>query len=215
MVGLQFSPSCTDKGMDKRSQRSERTKQSIILAAIECYKDCGVQGASLDLIAKKANSTKPTVYSHFGSKENLYQAVVEYIMEEEKLNRSLPAFDPKRSVREQLIDIFTEQLDQVMQCEKRRLLVAITIEAMCQGKCHLNDVESIKACPMENWLNAAIEHGALAKQNTAELAVNLWALVKGRTFFPVFLGMAPNDPVERQRSLESAIDFFLSCQLNQ
>ena len=212
MVGLPLSPSCMDKGMDKRSQRSEKTKHNIIVAAMECYKEFGVQGASLDRIAKKAHSTKPTVYSHFGSKENLYHAVVEHIIEEEKLNRALPAFDPQRSVRDQLIEIFTEQLDKVMQCDKRKLLVAITIEAMCQGKCLLNSVESIKTCPMEDWLNAAIEHRALAKQNTAELAVNLWALVKGRTFFPVFLGMAPNDPLERQQNLESAIDFFLRSQ---
>ena len=212
MVALHFSPSCTDNGMDKRSQRSERTKLNIILATIECYKEMGVQGASLDLIAKKASTTKPTVYSHFGSKEKLYQAVVEYIMKEEKLSHALPPFDPEVSVRQQLIAIFTQQLDQVMQCEKRRLLVAITIEAMCHGKCHLDQVESIKACPMEAWLDSAISHGALPKQQTAELAVNLWALVKGRTFFPVFLGMAPNDPVERRKSLESAIDFFLDCQ---
>lgn len=212
MVVSLLSPSCTDKGMDKRNQRSERTKLNIILAAIECYKELGVQSASLELIAKKANSTKPTVYSHFGSKENLYQAVVEYIMDEEKLNQTLPDFDPSRSVKTQLIEIFSQQLDHVMQCEKRRLLVAITIEAMCQGKCHLNNVESIKACPMEVWLEQAIHHGALPKQNTAELAVNLWALVKGRTFFPVFLGMAENDPDERLANLESAIDFFLGCQ---
>lgn len=212
MVALQLFPSCMDKGMDKRSQRSERTKRSIILAAIECYKEMGVQGASLDVIAKHAGSTKPTLYSHFGSKENLYQAVVKHIMEEEKLNRTLPPFDPDVSVRQQLIDIFTQQLEQVMKCEKRRLLVAITIEAMCQGKCHLNQVESIKACPMEAWLESAIKHDALPKQNTAELATNLWALVKGRTFFPVFLGMAPDDPAERQHNLESAIDFFLACQ---
>ncbi|KHT50553.1 TetR/AcrR family transcriptional regulator [Vibrio sinaloensis] len=198
--------------MDKRSQRSERTKLSIILAAIECYKELGVQGASLEVIAKQAGTTKPTVYSHFGSKENLYLAVVEHIMEEEKLNHALPPFDPNQSLRQQLIDIFSTQLERVMKCERRRLLVAITIEAMCQGQCHLNNVESIKTCPMEAWLDSAIHHGALPPQNSAELATNLWALIKGRTFFPVFLGMAPNDLSERQRNLESAIDFFLSCQ---
>ncbi|XHY22327.1 hypothetical protein ViNHUV68_31230 [Vibrio sp. NH-UV-68] len=212
MVAWHFSPSCMDKGMDKRNQRSERTKQNILSAAIECYKEMGVQGASLELIAQKANSTKPTLYSHFGSKEKLYQAVVEYVMSEEKLNHTLADFDPKRTIREQLIEIFTQQLDRVMQCEKRRLLVAITIEAMCQGQCHLNQVEGIKSCAMETWLEQAISHGALPKQDTAELANNLWALVKGRTFFPVFLGMAPNDPQERLKNLESAIDFFLGCQ---
>lgn len=212
MVASQLSPSCTDRGMDKRSQRSERTKLSIILAAIECYKELGVQGASLEVIAKQAGTTKPTVYSHFGSKENLYQAVVEHIMEEEKLNHALPPFDPNQSLRQQLIDIFSTQLERVMKCERRRLLVAITIEAMCQGQCHLNNVESIKTCPMEAWLDSAIHHGALPAQNSSELATNLWALIKGRTFFPVFLGMAPNDLSERQRNLESAIDFFLSCQ---
>ncbi|ANW26588.1 TetR family transcriptional regulator [Vibrio coralliilyticus] len=198
--------------MDKRSQRSERTKQSIILAAIECYKELGVQGASLDLIAKKACSTKPTVYSHFGSKENLYQAVVEYVMEQDRLSHALPDFDPAKPLRDQLIAIFTQQLDQVMQCDTRQLLVAITIEAMCHNQCHLNHVESIKSCPLEIWLEAAMKHGAIPQQNAAELATNLWALVQGRTFFPVFLGMAPNDIKERQQNLESAIDFFLSCQ---
>ncbi|NAW56228.1 MULTISPECIES: TetR/AcrR family transcriptional regulator [Vibrio] len=194
--------------MDKRTRRGEKTKANIIAAAIECYKQQGVQGASLCSIAKQANTTKPTVYAHFGSKENLYRSVVHHVLHE-KSDEPLPAFNPQREIRAQLIELFDFQLERVLSCEKRRLLVAITIESMCQGTCHLNDVGEIKVCPLENWLSEAMDYGALTRQDPHELAINLWALVKGRTFFPIFLGMASNEQEDRRKSLESAIDFFL------
>lgn len=212
MLALQLCHSELDTSMDKRSQRSERTKQNIILAAMDCYRRYGVQGASLDLIAKQANSTKPTIYSHFGSKEKLYKCVVTTIIKQEQLEYTFPNFDPNQPVREQLIGIFTKQLDRVMECDQRRLLVALTIEALHQGKSQFSMVKSIKTCSIETWFIQAIEHGALAEQNTSELAHNLWALINGRCFFPVFLGMAPDDPAERHHNLHSAIDFFLTGQ---
>ncbi|MEH0740377.1 TetR/AcrR family transcriptional regulator [Vibrio cholerae] len=201
--------------MDKRSQRSEKTRQNIIQAAMECYQDFGVQGASLEAVAKCAGTSKPTIYAHYGSKEKLYQNVVEHILHQEQETQKLPPFDPTRSIKSQLFDIFDQQLDFVLSCERRRLLVAITIEAMCHGSCHLNDLEQIKTCPMEHWLSDAMAHNTLPQQNARELATNLLALVKGRTFYPTFLGMNDDNVEQRRANLHSALDFFLQTQQAQ
>jgi AcrR family transcriptional regulator len=52
---------------DKRSQ--------ILEAATRMFSQHGVRRASVDLIAERAQVAKPTIYAHFGSKDDLFAAV--------------------------------------------------------------------------------------------------------------------------------------------
>lgn len=49
----------------------------ILLAAREVFLAHGYEGASVDLIAAKANVSKATLYAHFGGKEPLFAQMVE------------------------------------------------------------------------------------------------------------------------------------------
>ncbi|MFC5286895.1 TetR/AcrR family transcriptional regulator [Actinokineospora guangxiensis] len=56
--------------------RSERKRADILTAARELFLAHGYLGSSVDDVASRARVSKPTVYSHFGSKEALFVAVV-------------------------------------------------------------------------------------------------------------------------------------------
>ena len=57
-------------------------KRDIILdAATMAFRDEGYECTSMDRIAELAGASKRTVYNHFGSKEALFQAVVERLFE--------------------------------------------------------------------------------------------------------------------------------------
>jgi AcrR family transcriptional regulator len=58
-----------------RDQRRER----ILKAAKRVLLEKGLDEASMDDVAAAAGTTKPTVYAHFRSKDELFAAVVEYI----------------------------------------------------------------------------------------------------------------------------------------
>jgi AcrR family transcriptional regulator len=55
----------------------ERTRAEILAAALNVFAEKGLTGARVDEIAALTNTTKPTIYYHFRSKEELYIAVLE------------------------------------------------------------------------------------------------------------------------------------------
>lgn len=62
---------------DMRSQRSERTQQLILAAAEVEFAEGGLAGARVDVIAEKSGVNKQMIYYYYGSKEDLYLAVLE------------------------------------------------------------------------------------------------------------------------------------------
>lgn len=65
------------KTTKKRSKISEITRNNILeIAEIE-FSDKGLTGARVDEIAEKTKTSKRMIYYHFGSKKELYKAVLE------------------------------------------------------------------------------------------------------------------------------------------
>ncbi len=57
----------------------QRTRRAILDAAISVFAEKGFSGANVDEIVARVQTTKPTLYYHFGSKEGLFAAVLEDI----------------------------------------------------------------------------------------------------------------------------------------
>ncbi len=62
-----------------RSLSRDERRERILWAAKHVMLEKGVEEASMDDVAAAAGTTKPTVYAHFGSKDELFAAVVELI----------------------------------------------------------------------------------------------------------------------------------------
>ena len=60
--------------------KDEGKRRDILLAARELFTGCGYHGTSMDALAKQANVSKATLYSHFDDKAALYRALVEMKM---------------------------------------------------------------------------------------------------------------------------------------
>lgn len=79
-----------------RAGRRER----IVAAAKRVFLDKGLDAASMDDVAAQAGTTKPTVYAHFASKDELFEAVVAYIkgLTQGVLGGPDPDLDPVEAV---------------------------------------------------------------------------------------------------------------------
>ena len=64
------------------SSRSEDKRLKILAAAREVFVQHGFQAASMDLVAAAAGVSKVTIYSKFGSKQELFSAIVDDICEQ-------------------------------------------------------------------------------------------------------------------------------------
>lgn len=60
----------------KRSDGA-KSREEILAVATEEFADRGLSGARVDAIAERTRTSKRMIYYHFGSKEGLYEAVLE------------------------------------------------------------------------------------------------------------------------------------------
>lgn len=63
-------------GTSQRSFAARPTDDELLDAARAVFAERGVRAATMDAIADRANSTKPTLYAHFGDKQALYRAAM-------------------------------------------------------------------------------------------------------------------------------------------
>ncbi|HZZ09351.1 MAG TPA: TetR/AcrR family transcriptional regulator [Paraburkholderia sp.] len=63
----------------RRKYDPEQTRRNILDVATEEFSAMGLTGARVDAIAERTNTTKRMLYYYFGSKEGLYQAVLEKV----------------------------------------------------------------------------------------------------------------------------------------
>lgn len=63
--------------MASQGERRAETRQRLLDAAAELFAERGVEGASVDAIAKRAERTSGAIYDHFGGKDALLYALLE------------------------------------------------------------------------------------------------------------------------------------------
>lgn len=91
-----------------------RTREKILSAATKEFAARGYEGARVDEIARRASSNKNMIYHYFGSKENLFQAVLERMYQsirERQRDLSILDLAPEAGVRalvEFTFDVFVE-----------------------------------------------------------------------------------------------------------
>lgn len=109
--------------VNKRS-KNEAKRQQILDAAINLFTEQGYAATSMDLIAKNADVSKQTVYSHFGSKDELFSASIEYKCESlHILDLSLHNLSDPQAILFKLAKNFTEFITSKEACAVHKICV--------------------------------------------------------------------------------------------
>lgn len=66
-----------ERGSSPRSNGNRPSDDLLLDAARDVFDENGYHATSMESIAARADSTKPTLYAHFGSKEQLYRAALQ------------------------------------------------------------------------------------------------------------------------------------------
>jgi len=75
---MPVTPTSSD-GPEVRSRDAERSQATILLAARDEFSAHGLAGARVDRIAERADVNKRLIYYYFGSKDDLFLAVLEQV----------------------------------------------------------------------------------------------------------------------------------------
>jgi len=189
-------------------KRTEKKRKDIIDAAIGEFKEQGFLGAKTTSIAKRANVSSRTLYNHFESKEALFDAISEIMLER---NRSMQpvSYDPDRDFADQLKDALWRYVDVITEetaIGLNRMVLSELIRDLDRSRQFFTQTETHDD-PMTQLIGEAMDAGVLRKADPIFATNQLLALTKNFFFWPeFFLGENPTP----KDVLDDCIAMFLA-----
>ena len=196
---------------DETGIRSKRT--DILTAARNVFMRESYAKASMESIAREAGVSKQTVYNHFGSKEDLFRAIVQRRCE--GLNAAFgEEFRYHGDEPGRLLTVFGERVLEIMlskeTMELHRLLQA-------EGRRHPELAEIFyrygadrTANQLADYLAEQTQKGRLKVDDPRIAAEQFTTMLSGHLRLRHLLGIAPPPtPAERSRYVASAVNLFL------
>ena len=89
---------------------TDKKRKDILQAAIQEFREQGFPAARVNRIAELAEVSKRTLYKHFESKEVLFAAITDILLEQIAASPKL-SYDPGKPLRDQLIAAVRDYID--------------------------------------------------------------------------------------------------------
>ena len=176
-----------DSNMGLKKERDKSKKRALILdGAIDVFINMGYELASMDKISETAGVSKRTVYNHFGSKEHLFQVIVEDFLAQRQ-NLKTIKYDPEKALKEQLLEFINAEIFLVDSPKRLGLSRSMSIT-------FLSDIEYARKTvskypPMHNmfleWLKEAEDDRKISADNLLIAARMFYSLIVGAITWPV------------------------------
>jgi AcrR family transcriptional regulator len=191
------------------TKSSPDTRQQILQAALRRFAHSGYAGASVQHIVDEARVTKPMLYYHFGSKEGLYSALIEWAADE-RLRRSQEAAARGATLAEKFVEIVAATFEFVRQNrELTRMSIGTVFAAkgevpdqdhcMCKGR-QVFDM-------MQDLAEGGRRAGELKREFKAqELAMGIYGIMN---FYVMLHLVMPEQPLNRLLA-QRIVALFLS-----
>jgi TetR/AcrR family transcriptional regulator, regulator of autoinduction and epiphytic fitness len=202
--------------MTQYKNRDKSKKRATILGgAIDVFISMGYELASMDKIAETAGVSKRTVYNHFGSKENLFQAIVNDFLAQRQSLKTI-TYDPEKSLGEQLLAFANAEIfliNSPKRLEISRFLTIVFLKDINYAR------ETVAKYPpnyivLLEWLKQAEKDGKIKADNLLLAARVFYALVEGAITYPgLFSGGINKSAFEPM--LDEIIATFLAKYSNE
>ncbi|MFO0818611.1 MAG: TetR/AcrR family transcriptional regulator [Pirellulales bacterium] len=198
---------------DPRTVAANTTREKILQAALEVFLDVGFERANLEKVAARAGVTKPTVYSHFGSKIGLLEAVAE-----QQMQRAITLFSPTLAstgdVRRDLTSFGKSFLKNMLHPAAIRMHRFAIVETLTHpelvapllgvGPLKLEEV-------LQQYLETETKAGRLCCQNSLLAARQFIGLLTGADFLTILVTQVVPSDAELKKRITAAIDMFLKA----
>jgi TetR/AcrR family transcriptional regulator, regulator of autoinduction and epiphytic fitness len=168
-----------------KSRDKSKKRARILEGAIDVFISMGYELASMDKCAETAGVSKRTVYNHFGSKENLFQAIVyDFLSQRQSLKTII--YDTEISLEEQLLAFANAEIfliDSPRRLGISRFLTTVFLKDTDYAR------ETVAKFPpvydmLLDWLKEAEKDGKIKADNLFLAARVFYALVEGAVTYP-------------------------------
>lgn len=191
--------------------RSEEKRQRILETAMDLFCSQGFANTSMDAIAREADVSKQTIYSHFGSKDDLFVAAIRTKCLQANLSEDL--FNEQESVGQQLqrfARLFTELVLSDDAIRVFRTCISSADQLPHLGQLFFNEGPMNVIALLTLYLQRVTDQGELAIANPHSAAVQLLMMLMGEGHLRRKLGL-PYDTqsAAHHEYLRSSVELFL------
>ncbi|MEM8862366.1 MAG: TetR/AcrR family transcriptional regulator [Chloroflexota bacterium] len=201
----------TPDAKTKRKRKSPK-RAAVVKAATEEFLTYGYSGTSMDRISEAANVSKRTVYDHFPSKEDLFQAISDEILKRID-EKPVHEYDKDRTLEEQLLEIgntFANTITDEEFIKLSRVVIGRFIQTSDSAHKTAMAMARLRK-DMIAFFKAGKRDGRLKITNPEQAATQFAGLIKEIAFWPaITAGEAPVTTRERKAIVKSAVEMFLA-----
>lgn len=194
--------------------KSEARRQAILQAAAQVFQEAGFERASMADICARVGYSKPTLYSYFASKEELFSEVV-FEATEHEFQATLQALDATQQATTQALHSFGQRLLALLYSPQvqavRRMVVAHAGHSELGRKCYeLGPLRSEAA--VAAFLQQAMHQGKLRQADARVAALQLKALLEAEWIEPfLFQSLPTPSPDDIAASVARAVAVFMAA----
>ena len=197
----------TRPGRPKSAQKAE----AIMEAASLQFVKHGFDGTSMDAVAAEAGVSKQTVYSHFGSKEDLFAAVVSAKVRQYGLAEADMGLD--KGLRPGLETIGRRLLDLILDervLAATRMIIGESTRHPNIARLYFEAGPDRTRTNIARYLEAQAGRGRFPRVEADESAMVFINLLRGPYHFPCLVNARPVPPkAERTAHAATAVEQFL------
>jgi AcrR family transcriptional regulator len=192
--------------------KSEEKRLQILDAASSLFLENGFEGVSMDNLATAAGVSKQTVYSHFGSKEELFAATVERECEKNQLTDQLFNTElPISSVLKEVAVHYSELLLSDNAVRLHRICVASAEQRSAITELFWSAGPQKLFSLLRNYLDQQVIKKNLTIDNTDFAAQQFLFMVKGEAHLRKILGLqTAATKANLSAYFDSCVSLFLS-----
>ena len=188
--------------------RTNKKRQAIIDVATTVFEDTGYEAASMAIISARVGGSKTTLYGYFGSKEELFGAVVAHAMEK-RVQGALSLLDGE-ALTTAALKIFARRY--LEETTKRDIVALFRMSVTTRRATGLGARLYLQG-PRQFWLAVADRldawrvRGDLAFSSKQMAAFHFKGLLEAGVVEPLLFGCEPEVPYEEVS--EAAVAAFL------
>jgi len=185
----------------RRARVIEHTRRDILDAAARVFAEAGFHQATMQAIAREAGFTAASLYTYFGSKDEIYEALLE-----ELKSALLAAFDarvPAGLTFEQRLELLLQRQFELVIARRNAIRIIFDLGPNRPRRKDPNPFDYLER--MEAFLASA---GADRLRCGADEAARLLFGITHATFLPIILS-PPETPFDPARQAERVVDLFL------
>lgn len=184
--------------------------QAILHAGARVFLQSGYGSASMDAIATEANVSKQTVYSHFGAKDALFEAIIENKCAE-LLRPAFESLAPTKDPASNLKAVASRFITVILASSSMALFRVIVAESgrfpeLAEAFYRAGPETAVKN--LAGYLKELDNAGSLSIEDPAASAQQFFALLRGDLYMRRLLDLAP-EPTEKE--IKAVVDQAVSA----